>query len=37
MMYDVALRIAKNPEIAEDIVSDTFFSADNENQYRDGA
>lgn len=24
MMYDVALRIAKNPEIAEDIVSDTF-------------
>lgn len=24
MMYDVALRIAKNPEIAENIVSDTF-------------
>ena len=24
MMYDVALRIAKNPEIAEYIVSDTF-------------
>ena len=24
MMYDVALRIVKNPEIAEDVVADTF-------------
>ncbi len=24
MMYDVALRIVKNPEIAEDVVADAF-------------
>ena len=24
MMYDVALRIVKNPGIAEDVVADTF-------------